>query len=135
MIRNSQNTQVANLSAYEAVLAIHYFAERLDQQTLSRTLPALQHAVEIEPSYARAWTALSQVYCNIHALRLIDFAIQVLLFLNKPALLPFQFIAGLLGLDIKLIFHFSEAGLWLPDWPPSKAHRHCVVPLGIYVLI
>jgi tetratricopeptide (TPR) repeat protein len=72
MFRGSHYAPVADLSAYEAVLVLHYFLERLDKQACKLARSALEHAVEIEPSYARAWAALSQVYCDIHALNLIE---------------------------------------------------------------
>jgi adenylate cyclase len=63
----SRGKAVDQLTAYEAILANHHYVRCLDKQTHDRTRTALEHAVEIEPSYALAWAMLSALYCDIHA--------------------------------------------------------------------
>ena len=67
LYRDTRSRATNELTAYEAVLARHHHARRLDQKTHLYTRAALEHAVEIEPSYALAWALLGDVYCDIYA--------------------------------------------------------------------
>ena len=67
LFRASRDKHVSELSAYEAVLANHYYLRRLDQQTHDRTRAALEQAVDIEPSYALVQAMLGALYCDAHA--------------------------------------------------------------------
>ncbi len=64
----SRKKPPADLDTYETML--HYYFHQIapSQESLEACLPALQRAVEREPDYGPAWSALATLLCQIYSL-------------------------------------------------------------------
>ena len=55
------------MEAYEAVLHYYEYDSSHSPEAFSRTLPALENAVCIDPECGQAWSMLARLYCEIHS--------------------------------------------------------------------
>jgi adenylate cyclase len=55
------STQAKNPEAYNAYLQGRYFVERLDREDVEKALGYFEKAIQLDPSYAPAWTGLADV--------------------------------------------------------------------------
>jgi adenylate cyclase len=66
MWKASRGKHVQNLTVYEAVLRTYYYNLKLSSETFAASKLALEHAVIIDPHYARAWAMLAEMHCDIY---------------------------------------------------------------------
>ncbi len=66
MWKASRGKRVENLTAYEAVLRYYYFNLYPSPETQATGKAALEHAVTIDPHYAKAWALLAETYCDTY---------------------------------------------------------------------
>jgi adenylate cyclase len=66
MWKASRGKRVQDLSAYEAVLRTYYYNLKLSSETFKASKTALEHAVSVDPTYARAWAMLAEFYCDTY---------------------------------------------------------------------